>query len=233
MKKAAFMAAFLGICIMLAGCTAQEESTVIVCGGRPPSSAQQSASSQNEPRFTQAMEVEELEAPSNSLRLSVQTGPVFPAPEEIVISIDNGTDEEQMYGESYWLERLTDGVWEQLDYLPDTAWHDIGIVLAPHSLGEHRIHPVRYYGKEALFPGHYRYGNTFNGETYYAEFDIVSPEEIAPCESDVPDDFGPGDEALKNSQNAMGNLQKHGPDDPVSRPKPSKYSSYGSSQAPA
>lgn len=233
MKKAAFMAAFLGICIMLAGCTAQEEPTVIVCEGPPPSSAQQSASSQSTPRLTKAMEVEEPEAPSNSLRLSVQTGPVFPAPEEIVISIDNGTDEEQMYGESYWLERLTDGVWEQLDYLPDTAWHDIGIVLAPHSLGEHRIHPVQYYGEESLFPGRYRYGNTFNGETYYAEFDIVSPEEIAPCESDVPDGSGPADEASQNLENAMGNLQKHGPDDPVSRPKPSKYSSYGSSYDPA
>ena len=61
---------------------------------------------------------------------------------------------------------------DALPIAPDTAWHDIGILAAPHSQSEHRIHPVNYYGKEALTQGHYRYGNTFNGETYYAEFDL-------------------------------------------------------------
>ena len=45
---------------------------------------------------------------------------------------------------------------------------------APHSRSEHRIHPVDSYGEDALSPGHYRYGNTFGGEIYYAEFDIVA-----------------------------------------------------------
>lgn len=163
MKRISSAIVWLGICAALVGCTTSsiKEPETVSHRVDPPSSASESVSSKDPSAY------------DGVFSISVGEDPLPVAPEEIVIQIHNGTDEEFSYGEAYWLERLSDsGKWEMLEYLPDTAWHDIGILAAPHSQSEHRIHPVNYYGKEALKPGHYRYGNTFNGETYYAEFEL-------------------------------------------------------------
>ena len=157
MKRILCAMAWLGICAALVGCTTSAiEGPETVSHHVDPSSSVSDPASSEDPG-----------AYDGEFSLSVGEGALPAAPEEIVIQIHNGTDEEFSYGEAYWLERLSDsGKWEMLEYLPDTAWHDIGILSAPHSQSEHRIHPVNYYGKEALTQGHYRYGNTFNAVSY-------------------------------------------------------------------
>lgn len=164
MKKAICTAVLLGACAALISCT-----TTSLQGPETVSHRIETSAPLVQPSS------EEEEKVTDGFSLSVQGGAILPAPKEIVIIISNGTEKEVGYGENYWLERQTDnGRWEKLDYLPDAAWHDIGILASPHSRSEHRIHPVDSYGEDALSPGHYRYGNTFGGEIYYAEFDIVA-----------------------------------------------------------
>lgn len=149
--------------------------------------------------------------------VSVRETPVPLDAKTITVLVSNPTDEEMTFGEDYWLEKQNeDGTWEKLEYLPDTAWHDIGLVVPPQSTGTHEISPVYFYGKEALQPGHYRYGNKFDGETLYAAFDFVEPGSESVLDSDE-------ENARQELKNALGGLQKKGPDDPPSRPAPSKY----------
>lgn len=169
MKKATCTAVLFGVCAALIGCTATSQQGPETVSHRIETSA---------PLVQPSSEEEEMV--TDGFSLSVQGRTILPAPKEIVIIINNGTDKEVGYGESYWLERQTGhGQWEKLDYLPDAAWHDIGILASPHSRSEHRIHPVDFYGVDALSPGRYRYGNTFDGEIYYAEFDIVASKDVS------------------------------------------------------
>ena len=121
MKRILCAMAWLGICAALVGCTTSAiEGPETVSHHVDPSSSVSDPASSEDPG-----------AYDGEFSLSVGEGALPAAPEEIVIQIHNGTDEEFSYGEAYWLERLSDsGKWEMLEYLPDTAWHDIGILSA-------------------------------------------------------------------------------------------------------
>lgn len=220
------------------------ESGIICCGPAPESGlspSQPAESSPDDIKFRKAkgavcyLESEICELPlapdggnvDSSLPASEKAGGVravsvreTPVPldaKTITVLVSNPTDEEITFGEDYWLEKQNEnGTWEKLKYLPDTAWHDIGLVVPPHTTGTHEISPVYFYGEEALQPGHYRYGNQFDGETLYAEFDFVEPGGESLPRSDE-------ENARQELKNALGGLQKKGPDDPPSRPEPSKY----------
>ncbi|WP_195985521.1 immunoglobulin-like domain-containing protein [Clostridium sp. D33t1_170424_F3] len=212
MKRKIVAGVLVLACLAASGCAANSigpmqsrTPDVIVCG---PAPSQSSPPAAQPPALMQARAIRAL---------SVQEDPVPLDAETITILISNPTDEEMTFGEDYWLERQNeDGSWEKLAYLPDAAWHDIAFVIQPHSTGKHEIAPVYFYGKDALQPGHYRYGNQFDGETLYVEFDFVEPGDESIHDSDA-------ETAGQALTNELDGLQKKGPDDPPSKPKPSKY----------
>ena len=97
MKRILCAMAWLGICAALVGCTTSAiEGPETVSHHVDPSSSVSDPASSEDPG-----------AYDGEFSLSVGEGALPAAPEEIVIQIHNGTDEEFSYGEAYWLERLS------------------------------------------------------------------------------------------------------------------------------
>lgn len=227
MKRKIFAGVLVLTLLALPGCAAEDgtgplqsrEPDIISCGEAPPEIASRFSQSAvenpdgigfdfSQPAFEPAHEVRAVSVQYTPVPLDVKTITVF---------VNNPTDEEMTFGEDYWLEKQDeDGRWEKLAYLPDAAWHDIGLVIQPHSTGKHEISPVYFYGEDALQSGHYRYGNQFDGETLYAEFDFVEHGGESLPRSDE-------ENVRQELKNALGGLQKKGPEDPHSMPEPSKY----------
>ena len=102
MKRILCAIAWLGICAALVGCTTSAiEGPETVSHHVDPSSSVSDPASSEDPG-----------AYDGEFSISVGEDALPIAPEEIVIQIHNGTDEEFSYGEAYWLERLSDsGKW--------------------------------------------------------------------------------------------------------------------------
>ena len=126
MKRMLCTMVWLGICAALVGCTTSAiEGPETVSHHVDPSSSVSDPASSEDPG-----------AYDGEFSLSVGEGALPAAPEEIVIQIHNGTDEEFSYGEAYWLERLSDsgyGVARHRDplgpALPERAPHPPGQLL--------------------------------------------------------------------------------------------------------
>ena len=163
MKRILCAIAWLGICAALVGCTTSAiEGPETVSHHVDPSSSVSDPASSEDPG-----------AYDGEFSLSVGEGALPAAPEEIVIQIHNGTDEEFSYGEAYWLERLSDnGKWR---------CSNISRIRRGTTSGSSRPRTPRAStaSTRSIIMGrkHSRKATTvmgirFNGETYYAEFDL-------------------------------------------------------------
>lgn len=205
MKQIGILAMLLAACMALAACTTTPSAETSEGSSQTEGMAPVSTPEEGVPAPSGAPE--ESEGKASALTLSVKETAITPDTEPITIVIENNTDEEYTYGEEYSLERQTDGGWTKLEYLPNTAWNDIGIIVPARGKSEHQIRPANFYGEDALTPGYYRYVSKFNGETYDVGFYIEAAKDGASSapESSRPAVSGEVAAKMQGIENPKGN----------------------------
>lgn len=90
--------------------------------------------------------------------------------EQIIVYIQNNTDEEFVYGAEYSVEKLIDGTWYQLPFPENTAWIAIGYILLPKDRNTDyvKLSFVDY----SFTDGTYRILKQIGDKKYSAEFKL-------------------------------------------------------------
>ena len=73
---------------------------------------------------------------------------------DLTLSIENKTNNEYVYGYEFYLEQENDGKWNNVPFLKDVAFIEIGIILKPKGINNEKIKLETYFGK--LEKGKYR-----------------------------------------------------------------------------
>lgn len=73
---------------------------------------------------------------------------------DLTLSIENKTNNEYVYGYEFYLEQENDGKWNNIPFIKDVAFIEIGIILKPMDINNENIKLATYFGK--LEKGKYR-----------------------------------------------------------------------------
>lgn len=73
---------------------------------------------------------------------------------DLTLSIENKTNNEYVYGYEFYLEQENDGKWNNIPFLKDVAFIEIGVILKPMGINNENIKLETYFRK--LDKGKYR-----------------------------------------------------------------------------